>query len=91
MLELGNHSKKLHKSIIPLINKTKIDKVFVKGNDVVTIFNKLLSHKKGRILSNKLQITKFFENDLNNDDYIMVKASNATGFNKIVNEIKGIK
>ncbi len=91
MLELGNHSKKLHKSIIPLINKTKIDKVFVKGNDVVTIFNKLLSHKKGRILSNKLQITEFFKKDLNNDDYIMIKASNATGFNKIVNEIKGIK
>ena len=31
MLELGNHSKKLHQSIAPIINKTKIDKVFVKG------------------------------------------------------------
>ena len=31
MLELGNHSKKLHQSITPIINKTKIDKVFVSG------------------------------------------------------------
>ena len=30
MLELGNHSRKLHESIVPNINKTKIDKVFCK-------------------------------------------------------------
>ena len=29
------------------------------------------------------------KNDLNNDDYLMIKASNATGFNKIVRDIKG--
>ena len=38
MLELGNHSKKLHQSIAPIINKTKIDKVFVKGNKATFIF-----------------------------------------------------
>jgi len=31
MLELGKYSKKLHQSIGKIINKTKIDKVFVKG------------------------------------------------------------
>jgi len=31
------------------------------------------------------------KNDLNNNDYLMIKASNATGFNKIVNNIKGFK
>ena len=30
MLELGNHSIRLHKTIAPVINKTKINKVFVK-------------------------------------------------------------
>ena len=34
MLELGKHSKKLHESIVPIINKTKIDKVFVKGKNM---------------------------------------------------------
>ncbi len=91
MLELGNYSKKLHQSISPVINKTKIDKVFVKGNNVISIFNNLLKAKKGKILNNRSQIVKFFENDLNNNDYLMVKASNATGFNKIVNDLKGLK
>ena len=46
MLELGNHSKKLHRSIVPLINKTKIDKVFVKGKDVILIFKNLSQNKR---------------------------------------------
>ena len=91
MLELGNHSKKLHQSIVPIINKTRIDKVFVKGNKVSNIFEKINNSKKGKILFNKSQIIEFIRNDLNNNDYLMIKASNATGFNKIVKEIKGLK
>ena len=90
MLELGNHSKKLHESIVPVINQTKIDKVFVKGDKVSSIFNKISKPKKGRILNNKSQIIEMIRNDLNNNDYLMIKASNATGFNKIVNELKGL-
>ena len=90
MLELGSHSKKLHQSIAPIINRTKIDKVFVKGKNVVFIFNKLSKHKKGRILYNNSQIIELIKNDLNNNDYLMVKASNATGFNKIVENLKGL-
>ena len=89
MLELGNHSKKLHQSIAPIINRTKIDKVFVKGNKATFIFDNLLRHKKGRILYSKSQIINLIKNDLNNNDYLMIKASNATGFNKIVKDIKG--
>ncbi len=90
MLELGNHSKKLHQSIAPIINRTKIDKVFVKGNKVSYIFNKLSKFKKGRVLNSKSQIIEMIRNDLNNNDYLMIKASNATGFNEIVNELKGL-
>ena len=89
MLELGIHSKKLHQSIVPLINQTKINKVFVKGKNVISIFNKLSKSKKGRILYNKSQIIKLIKNDLNNNDYLMIKASNATGFNEIVKSLKG--
>ena len=91
MLELGSHSKKLHQSIAPIINKTKIDKVFVKGNKTIFLFNKLLKSKKGRILHSKTQIINLIKNDLDNNDYLMIKASNATGFNKIVKDIKGLK
>ncbi len=90
MLELGSHSKKLHMSIVPIINKTKLDKVFVKGNEVISIFKKLSKSKKGRILNNNSQINELIKNDLNNNDYLMIKASNATGFNKIVKDLKGL-
>ena len=88
MLELGNHSKKLHRSIVPLINKTKIDKVFVKGKDVILIFKNLSQNKKGRILHSKSQIIELIKNDLNNNDCLMIKASNATGFSRIVKDLK---
>ena len=90
MLELGSHSKKLHESIAPLINNTKIDKVFVKGNRAKYIFKKLSKTKKGGILYNNSQIIELIKNDLNNNDYLMIKASNATGLNKIAKNLKGI-
>ena len=89
MLELGKHSKKLHLSIAKIINNTKIDKVFVIGSKVLFTYNSISKKIKGRILINKSQIIDLIKNDLNNNDYLMVKASNATGLNKIVREIKG--
>ena len=89
MLELGKHSKKLHKSIAPVINKTKINKVFVKGNHAKLIFQKLSNSKRGSVLYNKSQIIELIRKDLNDNDYLMIKASNATGFNKIVKDLKG--
>jgi murE/murF fusion protein len=37
-----------------------------------------------------LQINDLIENNFDNDDFLMIKASNATGFNKIVKELKGL-
>ena len=90
MLELGSHSKKLHKSIAPIINQTKIDKVFVKGKMASIIFASISKAKKGRILLNKSQIIELIRKDLNNNDYLMIKASLATGFNDIVKDLKGL-
>ena len=91
MLELGKHSKKLHQSMGNIINHAKIDKVFVKGNKILSTFNSISKLKRGRILNNNSQIIDLIKNDLNNNDYLMVKASNGTGFNKIINNLKGLK
>jgi len=91
MLELGKNSKKLHQSIAGIINTTKIDKVFIKGHHMKHMFKRLSKSKKGRILSNKSQIIDLIKYDLKNNDSLMVKASNATGLNQIVKEIKGIR
>ena len=91
MLELGKYSNKLHKSIGPIIDRTKVDKVFVKGNKVLSIFNSISKSKRGKVLQNNSQIINLIKNDLNNNDYLMVKASNATGLNMMINSMKGLK
>ena len=42
------------------------------------------------ILLNKSQIIELIRKDLNNNDYLMIKASLATGFNDIVKDLKGL-
>ena len=61
---------------------------FAKGlnEEVVRAISK---KKKGRVLNNNSQIIDLIKNDLNNNDYLMVKASNATGFNTMINSMKG--
>ena len=85
----GIIQKKLHESIAPVINRTNIDKVFVKGKEISLLYNKISNLKKGSVLKNKLQINDLIENNFNNNDFLMIKASNATGFNKIVKKLKG--
>ena len=91
MLELGKHSKKLHRSMITLINQAKIDKVFLIGSKIPSIFNYITKSKRGRILNKNFHIIDLIKNELNNNDYLMVKASNATGLNKMINFLRGLK
>ena len=88
MLELGKYSKELHKKAANFINKTKIDKVYVFGNDVVETFNKIRPQKRGKILSSKKDILNFIKNDIKDGEYLMIKGSNSTGLNKITINLK---
>ena len=91
MLELGKYSRELHQSIGAIINQTRIDKVFVKGNKVSRMFKSISKLKRGRILNNNSQIIDLIKNHINNNDYLMIKGSNATGLHKIANNLKGLK
>ena len=88
MLELGKHSKKLHESLSSVINRTNIDKVYVRGREILHLYNRISKSKKGSVLVGKSQIKDLIEKKLDNNDFLMIKASNATGFNKIVKELK---
>ena len=88
MLELGKYSRKLHSDVAKIINKSSISKVYVYGNNIKETFNKIKPQKKGRILKDKMQLQDFFKIDLNNNDYLLVKGSNATGLNSLISKIK---
>ena len=49
MLELGKKSDNLHKDLSKVINNSDIDKVFIKGKNLITYKN-INKNKRGNIL-----------------------------------------
>ena len=91
MLELGFHSERLHNQVIKLINSTSIKNLYVIGGEMGKIFKKLKYYKKSNVLNKISQINDLIINNMNNNDYLMIKGSNATGLNNYVNQLKGLK
>jgi MurE/MurF fusion protein len=81
MLELGQKSEKYHSDLSRLINNSNIDKVFIKGKKTLFTYKNLIKSKQGNILQNKSDIDLILSNVINNNDYLMIKGSNATGLN----------
>ena len=91
MLELGQKSRKYHEEISKVINNSDIDKVFVKGKQTIFTYKKLNKNKRGNILQNIEDIDLNLRSIISNNDYLMIKGSNATGLNNFSkNIIKGI-
>ena len=88
MLELGSHSIKQHKLISNIVNKTKINQVYVIGNYIKETFKGLNTNKRARILNNKFDIIDLINKDLKNNDYLMIKGSNSTGLYRIADHLK---
>ena len=82
MLELGSKSEFYHKSLSTILNKSKINKVFVYGKNVMTTYKNLLKNKRGNVIQNKDDIDVVLNNVVENNDYLMIKGSNATGLQK---------
>jgi len=88
MLELGKHSLKQHKLIGGVINKTKINQVYVIGKYIKETFNGLKPDKKAKILKDKFEIFNLINEDIDNNDYLMIKGSNSTGLYEIIKNLK---
>ena len=90
MLELGNKSDVYHKKFSKLINSSDIDKVFVKGEKSIFTYKNLKKNKRGNILQTNQDVDLILKNIISNNDYLMIKGSNATGLNIVSNSmIKG--
>ena len=90
MLELGKKSRLLHKDLSKVINSSDIDKVFVKGTKTLTTYKNIIKNKRGNIFHNEEDVDFTFNNIISNNDYLMIKGSNATGLNNISKKmIKG--
>ena len=91
MLELGSRSEFYHKELSKLINSSDIDKVFVKGEKSLYTYKYLKKEKRGNIFQSDQDIDLILKNIIANNDYLMIKGSNATGLYAIARSIiKGI-
>ncbi len=81
MLELGSKSKKYHQELSKVINNSDIDKVFIKGKKTIFTYKHLYKDKRGNILQNNEDIDFSLSKMISNNDYLMIKGSNATGLN----------
>ena len=87
MLELGQKSRKYHEEISKVINNSDIDKVFVMGKQTIFTFKILNKNKRGNILQNIEDIDLNLRSIISNNDYLMIKGSNATGLNDLSKRI----
>ena len=87
MLELGKKSEMYHKNVSKLINNSDIDKVFIKGQKSLFTYKNLIKHKRGNIFQCNQDVDLTLENIITNNDYLMIKGSNATGLNNISKEM----
>ena len=91
MLELGSKSEKFHEDLSRVINNSDIDKVFIKGKKTIFTYKHLNKEKRGNILQNNEDIDLSLNKIISNNDYLMIKGSNATGLNDFSKKmIKGI-
>ena len=71
-----------------IINSSKIDNIYVYGKNIKHTFKKISSKKRRLILNNKKEIINLIKNDINNNDYLMIKGSNSTGLYKLSDNLK---
>ena len=88
MLELGKHYIVQHKLISRIVNKTKINQVYVIGKYIKETFKGLQQNKKAKILNNNFDIVNMIDQNVNNNDYLMIKGSNSTGLHRIADNLK---
>lgn len=85
MEDLGKDEIKYHCDLSLLIQNTNIDLVFTVGDKMKYLFEKLPDNKKGFCFKNSILMANKLKDFLKNGDLVLVKGSNKTAMNKIVN------
>ena len=80
----------LHKDLSKVINNSDIDKVFIKGTKSLITYKNIDKRKRGNIFQREEDVDFTLNSIISNNDYLMIKGSNATGLNNLSKKmIKG--
>ena len=91
MLELGKKSDNYHQKISAEINNSDIDKLFVYGNHIINTLKHVNKKKRGNILQLKSDFNDTLLPVIKNNDFLMIKGSNATGLNELTKKLTRTK
>lgn len=84
MLELGEFSDELHISLLDELLKIQVDQVYAVGPQMKKLFDKLPPDKKGAWSETAQNILPTLEENLQNNDTLLIKASNGMRLYEIV-------
>lgn len=89
MLELGEYSSKIHKEVGKIANNSDIDILITIGNLSKNIYDEVNNTKTKKYhLKNNKETADFLNENMNENDIILFKASNGMNFKEIINLIK---
>jgi len=86
MLELGRKSKYYHQEIGKILKTSNVDEVYLIGNCVKLIYQKIKNTKKCFIYKNIGHFKDKFSELTNNKSIFLIKGSNAIGLNQLINK-----
>lgn len=87
MKELGDQSMQIHEKILPAIDKYKIDKVFLCGENMQHIFDLTDSNKKGYWSETAKDLLEPILENLTKNDVISIKGSHSMNLNHLARGI----
>ena len=91
MLELGEYSDKLHEEVGENVAKNKIDKLYTVGKLAKNIkqgaINEGMDEQNIKSFNTLEELLNELKNLIQKEDAVLVKASRAMSFEKIINEL----
>lgn len=87
MAELGEKSEDLHAALADVVKEKNIDRVYMIGAHMKKLSDKLPGFRNGGHFDNRLALEAVLVRDLRSGDVVMVKGSNASGMDKVVEKI----
>jgi UDP-N-acetylmuramoyl-tripeptide--D-alanyl-D-alanine ligase len=87
MLELGNKSAELHKSLLSDILHNNVDLVFTVGPMSKLLFDTLPQKIKGEAVASANDILPVLQKNLKAGDAVLIKSSHGTGLYKTANDL----
>jgi len=87
MAELGVQSEALHGALADIVQDKAIERVYTLGPHMKNLSDKLAKFRTGGHFDNRAALEENLIRDLRAGDVIMVKGSNASGMNKVVEKI----